>query len=161
MGNKDCNSIVGSAFEKPSEKILLVNRIKVFIWMLIVFGLGYFFLRNMDNYFYIFLGVWLALTLLFIVVIEKLDYKFTCYSLGEDAIEIRHGYLIAKRELVPYIRVQHTTESQGILQRIFGLYTIHIAVASDTFEIEGLTKQKADSIARQIAHLVQISKKDL
>lgn len=161
MEKDNLSSSVGSDFQKPSKSILHINRIKDGIRALIIFGLGYFFLHNRPNLLYIFIGILAVLTVLNILVIEKLNYKFTCYALGDDAIEIRHGYLIAKREFIPYIRVQHTAVSQGLLQRIFGLYTLHIAVASQSFEIVGLTKQKADEIAQQISHLVQVSKEDL
>lgn len=68
----------------------------------------------------------------------------------DEKIEIIHGIFFINRDIIPIVRIQNISIGQGPVFRHYGLYTLEIALASGTFEIEGLGKEAADEIAENL-----------
>jgi len=84
------------------------------------------------------------------VLFPKLEYMQWGYKVEEDRVVIRHGIFFIKESVIPVIRIQSITVSQGPINRRFGLFNVEIALASGTFEIEGLTRETADTISENL-----------
>ncbi len=67
-------------------------------------GLPGFSIDLSDYIVYGILAVWI---LLFNVVGGILQYNFSSYTIGEDALIIKTGAFIRKTTLIPYVRIQH------------------------------------------------------
>ena len=76
-----------------------------------------------------------------------IEYRQWGYIITEDRVEIRHGIFFLQTTIIPVIRVQHVTISQGPINRKLGISTIEINTASGAFKIEGLSNANAKSIA--------------
>lgn len=61
-----------------------------------------------------------------------LPLSFTVYTLLEDKLLIDSGILSTKQEEIKLYRIMDLTLSRSLLQRIFGIGTIHISSADKT-----------------------------
>lgn len=93
------------------------------------------------------LAVYTAIGLLFY---PKLEYLQWGYIVEDDKVVIRHGIFFVKKMIIPIIRIQNITVSQGPINRKMGIYTLEMALASGSFEIEGLDKETADTISENL-----------
>jgi len=85
-----------------------------------------------------------------IVVYPQIEYRQWGYQIHEDRVDIRHGIFFIKHTIVPVIRIQHITVSQGPVNRKLGLYEVEMALASNNFEIPCLSKNVAEEIAENL-----------
>ncbi|MHB1483809.1 MAG: PH domain-containing protein [Saccharofermentanales bacterium] len=79
-----------------------------------------------------------------------IEYRQWGYVITEDRIEIKHGIFFIQTTIIPIIRVQHVTISQGPINRKFGISAITINTASGVFKIEGLSDENAKLIAQSL-----------
>lgn len=82
-----------------------------------------------------------------LIIYPNIEYKQWGYKITEDRVDIRHGIFFVKHTIIPVVRIQHITVSQGPVNRKLGLYEVEMALASDNFEIPCLSKEVADEIA--------------
>ena len=105
----------------------------------------------------IILGVGVALTLIALaaaVIFPAIEYRQWGYRIEEDRVTIRHGIFWIHTQVIPVIRIQNVTTNQGPIERHYGLCSVELALASGTFDIRGLRKEDADSLAEILsAHL--------
>lgn len=79
-----------------------------------------------------------------------IEYRQWGYIITEDRVEIRHGIFFIQTTIIPIIRVQHVTISQGPIKRKLGISSIDINTASGAFKIEGLSDADAMQIAKSL-----------
>ncbi len=79
-----------------------------------------------------------------------IEYRQWKYSISEDRVLIKHGIFFIQTTIIPVIRIQHVTISQGPIKRKLGISTIQINTASGGFKIEGLSDDNAKSIAESL-----------
>ena len=91
--------------------------------------------------------VFLVYKLAGLIVYPMIEYKQWGYNITEDRVDIRHGIFFVKHTIVPVVRIQHITVSQGPINRKLGLYEVEMSLASESFEIPCLSKDVADEIA--------------
>lgn len=84
------------------------------------------------------------------IILPEIEYKQWGYLVEEDKVVIRHGIFFIKKTIIPIIRIQNITVSQGPINRRLGLYAVELALASGSFSIEGLDKETADSISENL-----------
>jgi membrane protein YdbS with pleckstrin-like domain len=76
------------------------------------------------------------------------------YDLTDDFIIIKKGLLTPKEITIPYERVQDVYVDQDILDRILGLYDVHLSSATISSGIEahidGVKKESADGLRQMI-----------
>ena len=85
-----------------------------------------------------------------LVVFPIIEYKQCGYSVEEDKVVIRHGIFFIRKTIIPIIRIQNITVSQGPINRKLGLFEVEMARASGSFSIEGLDKETADAISENL-----------
>ena len=142
--------------DKNAIKGWRISRLIVLIILLIVFIPGSIFLVTSGLMFpvkTILLVVIAALaiyTFVGLIVYPSIEYKQWGYLVEEDRVVIRHGIFFIRKVIVPIIRIQNITVSQGPINRKLGLYKVTMALASGSFEIEGLSKETADEISENL-----------
>lgn len=81
---------------------------------------------------------------------QRWYYAVYFYDLTPDNVVIRKGPITPREITIPYERIQDVYVDQDILDRIFGLYDVHLssATASSGMEahIDGVEKQAADGL---------------
>ena len=85
-----------------------------------------------------------------IIIYPQIEYRQWGYQIHDDRVDIRHGIFFVDHTIVPVIRIQHITVSQGPINRKLGLYEVEMALASNNFEIPCLSKEVADEIAENL-----------
>ena len=72
------------------------------------------------------------------------------YDLGGDYIVIRKGPITPREITIPYERIQDVYVDQDIVDRLFGLYDVHLSSATITSgmeaHIDGVEKPAADGL---------------
>lgn len=96
------------------------------------------------------LSVIVLYKLLGILIYPMIEYRQWGYYITEDKVDIHHGIFFVTNTIVPIIRIQHITVSQGPINRRLGLYDVELSLASDNFKIECLAKDVADEIAENL-----------
>jgi len=123
---------------------LLVVYAITWVWLIMATGKFAFPLTTLG-----FVGV--------VPIIIVLDYLYQrwyfaayFYDLNPDYLVIRKGTITSQEITVPYERFQDVYVDQDILDRMFGLYDVHIASASISSgmeaHIDGVGQQAAESL---------------
>jgi membrane protein YdbS with pleckstrin-like domain len=108
----------------------------------------------------VFDGLVAAYLMVTVFLYPLIEYRQWGYIITEDRVEIRHGIFFLQTTVIPVIRVQHVTISQGPINRRLGISTIEINTASGVFKIEGISDTNAKSIADSLKSklLIRIKK---
>lgn len=93
------------------------------------------------------LPVYALIGLIFYPMIE---YRQWGYYIDDEKVVIRHGLFFISQTIIPIIRIQNITMSQGPINRSLGLYTVEMALASGSFDIEGLDQETAEYISESL-----------
>ncbi len=77
-------------------------------------------------------------------------YSVYFYELGDDYIVIRKGPITPREITIPYERVQDVYMDQDLLDRLFGIYDVHLSSATISSgmeaHIDGVEKEAADGL---------------
>ena len=100
----------------------------------------------------VFWGLWAvcAYCLLGLILYPPIEYRQWGYYIDDEKVVIRHGLFFIDQTIIPIIRIQNITISQGPINRHLGLYKVEIALASGSHEIVGLDQETADAIGESL-----------
>ena len=115
--------------------------------------------------------VGLSIVLLLIIFLtylyQKWYFSVYYYDLGKDYVVIKKGPITPQEITIPYERVQDVYVDQDLLDRLFGLYDVHLSSATISSgmeaHIDGVEKTAADGLKAMLLATVseRISKKKL
>lgn len=109
----------------------------------------------------------LFLILLVVYLYQRWYYAVYFYDLTSDYIVIKKGPITPQEITIPYERVQDIYVDQDLLDRIFGLYDVHLSSATISSgmeaHIDGVEKPAADGLRAMLLQTVseRISKKKI
>ena len=147
-------------FPLSTKKVLKKTVTGTLVWvilLLIIYGVSAIFLISLaeaiGNYFGI-VTFGILGTLFLIVVLTYLYqlwyYNVYFYDLTDDYIVIKKGPITPHEITIPYERIQDVYVDQDILDRIFGLYDVHLSSATISSgmaaHIDGVEKPAADGL---------------
>lgn len=151
---------------KKIIKKTIANTIAITIPLLIIWGFLAFmlgsigqeaigWLRTVTFGIFGFLFVVILLTYLY----QRWYFAVYFYDLTADFIQIRKGPITPREITLPYERIQDVYVDQDLLDRIFGLYDVHLSSATISSgmeaHIDGLEKQAAEGLRNIILQTVQ------
>lgn len=85
-----------------------------------------------------------------------LPWSFTVYTLKKDKLLVKTGFLSIKEEEVRLYRILDLTLRRSLLQRIFGVGTIHCCTADkSTPEFDILKVKKPAQVKEMLSDLVE------
>ncbi len=146
-------------YQKLDKRVLVSWRIARVIGILIVGAIligalvivsRLSFFETYMVYGYIAVGIILSYMLLALFLFPAIEYRQWGYIISDDRIEIRHGIFLIKITVIPIVRVQHITISQGPINRKLGISTINVHTASGVFGIEGISSEDASTMAEML-----------
>lgn len=146
-------------YKKLNKRILISWRVTRFIGLLIVgtvLAVALFllsrqsFLKEYMIFGYIITGLICTYMLITIYLYPAIEYRQWGYIISDDRIEIRHGIFLIKITVIPIVRIQHITISQGPINRKLGISTINVHTASGVFGIEGISSEEASTMAEML-----------
>jgi len=103
--------------------------------------------------------------LLVVYLYQRWYYAVYFYDLTPDYIVIKKGPITPQEITIPYERIQDVYVDQDLLDRIFGLYDVHLSSATISSgmaaHIDGVEKPAADGLRAMLLQTVSecISKK--
>ena len=109
----------------------------------------------------IFTILFVALLILFLVILPPVRYARWRYQLSEDYLDIARGIFWRKRFVIPFIRVQNTDSRQGPILRAFGLSSVTVSDAAGSHEIPGLDSSEAEALRDKAAELARLAREDV
>jgi putative membrane protein len=119
----------------------------------VIFFVVFFSILTYFNLLGICLPAILILFVLYVGIVywyQTLYYKTYYYDIKEDSIVIRKGVWFKSQIAFNYSRIQDVYIDQDILDKIFGLYDVHLATAAITSgplaHIDGLDEENASKI---------------
>ena len=151
---------------KKIIKKTLANTINCAIFFLLIGGAIIFALGSSGQD----VRVWIAiavvgfsclLLLIFILtyLYQRWYYAVYYYDLTSDFVQIKKGPITPREITIPYERIQDVYVDQDLLDRIFGLYDVHLssATASSGMEahIDGLEKEAAQGMREVLLQTVK------
>ncbi len=107
----------------------------------------------------IILGV--IFTFLHIFLFPTLRWKRWRYEVRAEEIELREGFFIRSRTLIPMIRVQHVDTVQGPILRKYKLASIIVHTAATAHEIPALEETEAEELRFNISKLARVAEDDV
>lgn len=84
------------------------------------------------------------------------SYRTWRYAIRTDEVDLQHGLITKRRQLVPMARIQHVDTRQGPLERRYGLATVLFFTAAGGMEIPALSVEHAAEVRNQIAALAKV-----
>jgi putative membrane protein len=98
----------------------------------------------------------LWLTIIFIihvvwtVLYQKMYYDRYYYDWSQDTMTIKKGVIDIQQIFLPFEEIQNVFLNQDLLDRIFGIYDIHVSTAGRASvilcHIDGLSRENADKL---------------
>ncbi len=86
-------------------------------------------------------------------------YQRYRYSLTDEEVQIKEGYIFLQHTIVPISRLHKINIQAGPLDRLYGLAQVEITTAGGDITIKFLEKEKAEQIAdklkTRINHIVE------
>ena len=155
-------------FPLSTKKVLKKTLAGTLVWVIllfIIYGISAAFLislaQTIGNYFGIVtFGI---LGLLFLIVVltylyQQWYYNVYFYDLTPDYIVIKKGPITPREITIPYERIQDVYVDQDLLDRMFGLYDVHLSSATVSSGIEahidGVEKPAADGLRAMLLQTV-------
>lgn len=90
---------------------------------------------------------------------QKWYFSVYYYDLTDDFIIIKKGPITPREITIPYERVQDVYVDQDLLDRIFGIYDVHLSSATISSgmeaHIDGVEKEAADGLRGVLLQTVQ------
>lgn len=106
-------------------------------------------------------AVFVALVVLFAVVLPPIRYARWRYDVSPEFLDIARGIIWKKRFIIPFIRVQNTDTRQGPILRAFGLSSVTVSTAAGAHEIPGLDSVAAAQLRDRAAELARLAREDV
>lgn len=89
-------------------------------------------------------------------------YSFWLYTLSDDAVELRSGFIFRKLISIPIARVQDVTLSAGPILQSQKLQEVRITTASTSHKIDGVQPEVGEQLRKQIMKLaVEVRNNDV
>ncbi len=133
----------------------------IIIFFIGIFAFSFFFSEGKSIFpkfnFWTILYIFIGITILFMIlkyIYEVLYMKYYFYDLVGKNLIIKKGVFSRNEITLPINRLQDVYVDQDILDRIFGLYDVHVSsatiISGNLSHIDGLNKENAQAIKNLI-----------
>ena len=101
---------------------------------------------------------WTKIICIVVFVLELLEtlispyfrYNRYRYSLTDEEVQVKKGYVFLEHTIVPISRLHKINIEAGPIDRMFGLASVEITTAGGNITIKFLERQKAEQIAQML-----------
>lgn len=121
------------------------------ILLVIIGAVNYFWLIPKDIEIGKIISVVMAVCTVGAMLIEPyFRYNRYRYSINEECIDIREGYLFVTRNIVPIERLHKLETSKGPIDQLFHVAKVKVTTAGGDVTIRFLEEEKAEQIAENL-----------
>jgi len=89
--------------------------------------------------------------------VPDIEWRHWRYEIGEQEVDLQHGWVVVIRTLVPMAQIQHVDTRRGPLERRFGLATVVLYTAAGSSEIPALDDEVAGEVRDRISGLANLN----
>lgn len=136
---KISKSAIGCMFVATLVQVLIVTSILLVVYLIFNESLPEIIKMIM-------IGVF-ALDVLYLIISPKVRYERYRYSINEDSIDVKEGFIFIKRSIVPIERLHKIAIEKGPIDRIFKLGKVIVTTAGGDVVIRFLEDEKSELIA--------------
>lgn len=147
---------------KKSLSVMIVWGVLLIIIQQILVWTATFFNESDSEWMQIaILGIWVFFFLfsLLTYLYQHWYFVFYFYDLSEDFIQIKKGPITPREITLPYERIQDIYVDQDLLDRILGLYDVHLSSATISSgmeaHIDGLGKKAAEGLRSALLGIIK------
>lgn len=138
-------------------RVIWFNIAMVYGSIAIAAGAAFYFIEELHPYW---LYIMLAYTIILIthIAVQVISYRNKGFSFRERDIIYRSGAINITTTIIPYTRVQHVAEHEGMVARWLGLSSIGIFTAGGTgsdITIPGLEKVHAAAVKKLLVEKIE------
>jgi membrane protein YdbS with pleckstrin-like domain len=137
--------------------VIWINIALVFGLIAIIAGVGFYFIDELQP-------LWPAITisysviLLLTIALQVISFKNKAFAFRTHDVIYRSGAIATTTTIIPYNRVQHVAQHEGLLARWLGLAAVEVFTAGATgsdITIPGLQKEHAIAIKQLLVGKIQ------
>lgn len=139
---KISKNAMGCMFVATFVQVLIVSSILLVVYLIFKDSLPYIIKMIML--------VIVALDVIYLIISPKIRYKRYSYSITEDSIDIKEGFLFIQRSIVPIERLHKIVIEKGPIDRIFKLGKVIVTTAGGDVVIRFLEEDKSEFIANSL-----------
>ena len=136
---KISKSAIGCMFVATLVQVLIVTSILFVVYLIFNESLPKIIKMIM-------IGV-VILDVLYLLISPKVRYERYRYSINEDSIDVKEGFIFIKRSIVPIERLHKIVIEKGPIDRIFKLGKVIVTTAGGDVVIRFLEDEKSELIA--------------
>lgn len=142
-------------YEKLSKRALKCMYTATFLAglavLIVVGAVNYFRLFSVDTKIGRIISIIIiVLTLLDMILSPYFRYYRYRYSINNECIDIKEGYLFVKRHIVPIERLHKLQTAKGPIDQIFKVAKVVVTTAGGDITIRFLDEEKAEQIAESL-----------
>lgn len=130
---------ISCMFVASLVQFLVSSSVLFVIWLIF----GHHFPQIVVN---IMIGL-VLLDFLYLIISPKIRYERYRYSITEDAIDVKEGFIFIERSIVPIERLHKIAIEKGPIDRMFKLSKVIVTTAGGDVTIRFLEDEKSEFIA--------------
>ena len=104
--------------------------IALILLFLIVFGPLHIYFWNLYSYFLAIVDVIFVIILILEPIYQYFYYKKYFYDVRQDFLVIKKGVIMPREAILNYEKIQDVYMDQDLLDRLFGLWDVHVSTAT-------------------------------
>ncbi|MGL5695207.1 MAG: PH domain-containing protein [Peptostreptococcaceae bacterium] len=140
--NKLSKGAIGCMFVSTLVELLVLSSILFVVW--IMFGENWPQIIKT-----IMIGV-VLINIIYLIISPKIRYERYRYSITEECIDVREGFIFIKRNIVPIERLHKIAIEKGPIDRMFNLAKVIVTTAGGDVTIRFLEDEKSEFIANSL-----------
>lgn len=141
-------------YEKLSKEAIgcmfVATLVQLIISSSILFVIWFIFREYLPQIVKSIMIVIILLDLLYLILSPKIRYERYRYSITEDCIDVREGFIFIKRSIVPIERLHKIAIEKGPIDRMFKLAKVIVTTAGGDVVIRFLQDEKSEFIAEAL-----------
>lgn len=141
-------------YEKLSKGAIgcmfIATLVQVFILSGILLGVWFIFGERLPRIVKIIMLVLELLNIIYLLISPKIRYERYRYSITDDCIDIKEGFLFIERNIVPIERLHKISIKKGPIDRMFNLSKVIVTTAGGDVTIRFLEDKKSHLISNSL-----------
>lgn len=133
---------IGCMFIATLVQVLILSGILLVVWL--IFG------ERLPRIVKIIMLVLELLNIIYLLISPKIRYERYRYSITDDCIDIKEGFLFIERNIVPIERLHKISIKKGPIDRMFNLSKVIVTTAGGDVTIRFLEDKKSNLISNSL-----------
>ena len=139
---KISKNAIGCMFVATLVQVLILSSILLVIYLI--------FKNSLPDIIKMIMLAIVVLDIIYLIISPNIRYKRYRYSITEESIDVKEGFLFIQRSIVPIERLHKIVIEKGPIDRIFKLGKVIVTTAGGDVVIRFLEDDKSEFIANSL-----------